>query len=291
MTLLLSLSLLACKGPADTGDTADTGIESADPAWGYDDADPDSLGPSYWADAYPDCAGAEQSPRDLDPWALEGPSQGGTLALDYGLTGLHAINNGHAIEYVIDAVEVEGDDVVRGGQLTIDGVVYALKQLHFHSTSEHAVDGVTTDMEMHMVHESAAGDVAVLGVLIVSDALVERPNLFVDADSVVTQGDAALRFHDALALPVSEQTTDLGGELELDRWFQVLQDGRFLHYQGSFTTPPCTQGVQWFIADSALVVRVQDRDAFRQVYDGNNRPLQSNPNPVTATDGAGWGAD
>jgi carbonic anhydrase len=49
--------------------------------------------------------------------------------------------------------------------------------------------------------------------------------------------------------------------------------------------------VQWFIADSALVVRVQDRDAFRQVYDGNNRPLQSNPNPVTATDGAGWGAD
>ena len=54
----------------------------------------------------------------------------------------------------------------RGSYHTMDGTRYELAQFHFHSPSEHTVDGKHAAMEMHLVHKSEANEVAVLAVLI-----------------------------------------------------------------------------------------------------------------------------
>jgi carbonic anhydrase len=54
----------------------------------------------------------------------------------------------------------EGD----AGSVTINGTVYYLKQLHWHSPTEHSVNGRRYDLELHMLHQSAEKKAAVIGV-------------------------------------------------------------------------------------------------------------------------------
>ncbi len=70
------------------------------------------------------------------------------------------INNGHTIQ-----VNYEGGDT-----LTIGADKFELVQYHFHNRSEHTVKGAHFPMEMHLVHKSAAGKLAVIGVFIESGA-------------------------------------------------------------------------------------------------------------------------
>ena len=52
------------------------------------------------------------------------------------------------------------------------------------------------------------------------------------------------------------------------------EDKSYYHYMGSFTTPPCTEGVKWFILSTPVELSSEQIDAFRAIYDGNNRPVQ-----------------
>ncbi len=49
--------------------------------------------------------------------------------------------------------------------LTTGRNTYLLKQFHFHSPSEHTVNGKHFPMEVHFVHQSADGNFAVVGAL------------------------------------------------------------------------------------------------------------------------------
>lgn len=149
-----------------------------------------------------------------------------------------------------DHEETEEADVSPGsGYVTVAGVRYDLVQFHFHTPSEHQFGGRSTPLEMHLVHRSAEGKLLVVGVPLV-----------VGAHSVVDDVLARLAPECGAAVEV--------GAIDLNRLLPAYN--RFtLHYTGSLTTAPFTEGVEWYLAgeqhvSAATVAR------FKGVFTGGN---------------------
>ncbi|KAK1300802.1 Bifunctional monodehydroascorbate reductase and carbonic anhydrase nectarin-3 [Acorus calamus] len=60
-------------------------------------------------------------------------------------------------------IQLRYDDSVGG--LIIGGKNYTLKQMHWHTPSEHTIDGIRYPVELHLVHMSKDGDIAVVAIL------------------------------------------------------------------------------------------------------------------------------
>jgi carbonic anhydrase len=203
-----------------------------------------ALGPAFWSQLSPDwgtCNGGEiQSPVDLGhqrTWR--------ELAIDYGTTTGEIFNNGHTIE-----IETEGDN-----RLVLDGVTYDLAQFHFHTGSEHRVLGRGYDMELHLVHKSASGTNAVIGVFLKrgtsSGALA--PIFAALPDSLNVKEPLAAPFNPATFLPSSPA---------------------HYRYVGSLTTPPCTEGVRWIVLQDPVTVSDEDIAQFAERIHFNARLVQ-----------------
>ena len=133
------------------------------------------------------------------------------------------INNGHTIQINYD----------EGSTLTVDATEFELAQYHFHVPSEHTIEGKSFPMEMHLVHVSKQGKIAVLGVLIEEGS---HNSVF---DPVVE--------HIPLEVGSEEHLENV--RVEIDDLFP--EDYSTFRYAGSLTTPPCSEGVRWFCVCSA----------------------------------------
>jgi len=222
--------------------------------WGYEaDNGPDAWGSmnSEWALC---AAGREQSPIDLanateielPAVELDRPDEGEFDVLTQaGVIG--ALDNGHTIQV----------NSKTGEKLTVAGRTYALVQFHFHAPSEHTVDGKHFPMEMHFVHQAEDGALAVVGVLVEEGA----PN----------PGIAPL-WAQLSEAPGTKITVEIRAEFA-EPVFPSVGTG-FYHYAGSLTTPPCSEGVQWFVRKTYTSLSKEQIAEFTAVYDHNNRPVQ-----------------
>jgi len=249
----VALALLGgCAAPRPTSRSSASPAEG-DPEWHYEGA----TGPEHWgalSPAFRLCGeGRRQSPIDIRDAMPEGQTP--ALQLRFPAASLRiahhehvadGINNGHTIQ-------INYDD---GDTLTVGPATYPLVQYHFHHPSEHTVDGRRYPMEMHMVHRAADGAMAVVGVLI-----EEGP-------------------HNAAFDPVWVHLPERRGEelhyehitVDVDALLPARHNA--YRYEGSLTTPPCTEGVNWFVlADPIALDRGQIR-AFEQRVADNNRPIQ-----------------
>lgn len=211
-------------------------------------------GPAHWGELAEEFAlcgsGTAQTPIDIEPTtreALPNPEvryQQGTATL---------VNNGHTVQA----------NAAPGNQLVIDGVTYALVQMHFHAPSEHTVAGVPAPLELHFVHKSADGTLAVLGALVQESAHANPAwSPLVAALAAQAAGGATLVI-DWPALVPADMTT--------------------YRYMGSLTTPPCSEGVHWLVLQTPLLLSAPQIAAFTALYTGNARPLQErNERPVVA---------
>ena len=111
-------------------------------------------------------------------------------------------------------------------------------------------------MEMHLVHTSDDGHVAVIGVLIREGA--ENPAFAPLWDYLPTEENRASR---------------PGVSIQAESFLPGDRD--YYRYEGSFTTPPCTEGVLWLVLTTPIELSAEQITAFRQVIDGNNRPVQA----------------
>lgn len=217
------------------------GGDSSPAHWSYEGEE----GPEHWAEldpAYAACAdGTAQTPIDVvgpTPVDLVDPE------LAYEAGEAEVVNTGHTIQA----------NAASGSTLTVDGAEYPLAQMHFHAPSEHAVDGAHAPVEAHFVHKTEDDEIAVVGVVLTAgDAPNEAWQPFVEALTV--EGEDAV-------------------ETQLD-WEAMLPDDRTtIRYEGSLTTPPCTEGVRWLLMQEPVPLGADQLAAFESAYSENNRPLQ-----------------
>ena len=206
-------------------------------------------GPLGWArldPAYKLCAeGKEQSPIDIRGAKLNKALK--PIEIHYMSASVEVENNGHTIEV----------HVKPGSYIVLDGVRYDLQQFHFHHPAEEAVNGKLTDMDAHLVHKSADGKLAVLAV-----RFSETPD---DPNATL----AALWQHlptEAGKTEKDEEMINPGGLLPSDRGYWT--------FMGSLTTPPCTEGVRWFVFEQPVSISRAQSRAFGALYKIDSRPLQ-----------------
>ena len=206
--------------------------------WDYAGA----MGPERWGKEFPTCGkGQSQSPLDITgPFAKSRAS----VAADYKVGALKIINNGHTIQINVPA----------GSKLRIDSLPFDLVQFHFHRPSEEKIDGKPMAMVGHFVHKNAAGKLAVLSVLFKEGN--ENPGIQTlwsyapqqEGPEVAPEG---VTFNPANLLP-----------REFD----------FYAYEGSLTTPPCTEGVSFYVLKSTVNISREQVNAFP--FRANARPVQ-----------------
>lgn len=205
-----------------------------------------STGPEHWAELSPAfalCAsGQRQSPIDLTDAKVQ---QEEVLDFHYEPSKLNLINNGHTIQQDYDP----------GSYVRYQDKVFKLAQFHFHSKSEHTVDGHYADLEMHLVHKADDGELLVVGMLFNKGA----PSLFLNA------------FWSYLP---EEEGEIYQSDKELNAATVLPNEHVFFSYSGSLTTPPCTEGVNWFVFAEPRTLSAEQLEVFRDLYSGNFRPLQ-----------------
>ena len=213
--------------------------------WGYIDAPedhPNLHGPNRWGDIAEDANGYFQSPIDLPSESTTDLSS--VLNTHYVDTGLEKIfNNGHTIEaeYPHDGANF----------LEIGGKEFDLLQFHFHTTSEHAIDGSTSPMEAHFVHRHHDGGLAVIGVFL-------EPGAFNAEWQKVSQHMGSLPDKDDDVV----HPTDL---INAEALLPIDSSGYF--YEGSLTTPPASHPVNWSVFATPVEVSQAQIDAYLTAAD------------------------
>jgi carbonic anhydrase len=210
--------------------------------WSYDG----ESGPEYWSSLAKEnsaCAvGRMQSPIDLqDATRVNQPE----LTFEYYPGEWQIVNNGHSVQVTVPA----------GSFLTVDGHQYVLAQFHFHHPSEEAIMGKHFDMVIHLVHKDRKGKLAVVAVLLSDGA--SNPLIQTLWESI----------------PKEKGKTETISA-KMDPMMLLPESRGYYAYEGSLTTPPCTEGVQWFVMKTPLAISEDEERAFAALYPHNVRPLQ-----------------
>ena len=260
---LLLLFVFACnseeaKQATEHKDTTATTIDahtaSARPAhWGYHGDE----GPDHWATlspAYALCAqGKNQSPINIEKLHV---SSGAIWNLNYKNTSLHISHNEHMNEIIDNGHTIQAN-IDPGSSFTFANKTYALKQFHFHTPSEHTIDGKHLPMEVHLVHQAADGSLAVIAILVVEGAKANGNLEKIIANLPETKGQT------------KQNKTD-----SIDIQLAIPRDNYVYHYIGSLTTPPCSEDVQWLVLRQTIVATADEIKAISSRIGPNNRPTQ-----------------
>lgn len=226
-------AMAACPVCAPTAFAAD---------WSYEGVH----GPDHWGDvdaASKVCSvGTQQSPIDIGETAR---AHMPPLNIAWGHGADTIVNNGHTIQL----------NFAEGSGLTVGREKYKLLQVHFHRPSEHLIAGKNFPMEAHFVHRDAAGNLAVVGVLMASGkhnaAFSKIVATMPRAEGPAVKADAAINPN---ALLPSRRS--------------------YYRYSGSLTTPPCSEVVNWLLLTTPIQVAETDIAAFGKLYAMNARPPQ-----------------
>jgi carbonic anhydrase len=197
--------------------------------------------------AYKACSrGHEQSPIDIRGARLNPALK--PIEFHYISGPVTLEHNGHTIVVHVDP----------GSYIVAGGVRYDLVQFHFHHPGEEAVKGKLPDMDIHLVHKSADGRLAVIAIRLSEDRTTP-PNAVL----------STLWPHLPTTSGTTQKVTDFvnpAGLLPPDRGYWT--------YVGSLTAPPCTEGVRWFIFEQDMTLSRDQLRAFAALFKINSRQLQ-----------------
>jgi carbonic anhydrase len=231
--------------PSDPGDARGRGpVHDAhvQDHWAYNGIE----GPEHWGmltPAYMACeAGSHQSPIDIRMAHHANARE--ALAFEYHPMGLRVVNNGHTIQV----------NAPPGNVLRLNGERYTLRQFHFHQPSEHHVEGKGYAMELHLVHQGPVGQVVVVAVLMEEGS----------------ENHVLARFWTRLPKRVGEESTVVG----LNAADLLPTQTHYYTYEGSLTTPPCTEGVRWIVLKEPVQVSPEQATQFGVIVGHDARPLQ-----------------
>ena len=188
-------------------------------------------------------SGVNQSPIDISG-AIE--AQLPNLSIDYQVGKVIVVNNGHTIQA----------NIQDGSTFTNDDGKFDLKQFHFHSPSENTINGQSFPLEAHFVHADADGRLAVISVMFKEG----------QENRVLKQVWKNMPKHKG-------NKTELKKNILSSDLFPKSQD--YYRFNGSLTTPPCSEGVRWFVMKAPVEASKAQINKFRDVMHGDtNRPVQ-----------------
>jgi carbonic anhydrase len=210
--------------------------------WGYSG----ETGPSHWGDLCPEYAvaktGKQQSPIDIRNTRSAASAR---IEFHYRPSRIHLIYNGHSIQ--------ENEDPGSFG--IASGKRFDLQQLHFHAPSEHTLDGKHFPMEMHLVHQAKDGTSGVVAVFI-------------------KEGEHNRAFDPVWDNLPGANRPKRDANITIDTSALLPGKTSYYSYDGSFTTPPCTEQVKWIVLAEPVSLSRQQIMRFREVIHDNNRPVQ-----------------
>ena len=217
-------------------------LAAEDVHWRYEgESGPDRWGDLNAADRV--CgSGSQQSPIAIDGSiaALLPP-----LQFSWTETPDTIVNTGHSIQ-----LNFSGQ-----GGLKVGSYDYKLVQFHFHHPSEHLIDDKASAMEVHFVHTNDEGRFAVVGVLV-------RPGRLNSTFARIIA-----------AMPAVEGST-VKAPAALNPLNLLPRAHGYYRYEGSLTTPPCSETVEWLLLRQTPDVAAVDIEAFAKLYPMNARPVQ-----------------
>eukprot|EP00928_Gymnodinium_smaydae_P021854 TRINITY_DN18557_c0_g1_i1.p1 TRINITY_DN18557_c0_g1~~TRINITY_DN18557_c0_g1_i1.p1 ORF type:complete len:970 (-),score=213.34 TRINITY_DN18557_c0_g1_i1:61-2871(-) len=180
---------------------------------------------------------------------------------------LHVVNNGHS--FTIANQQMGYIDMVGENGFM---AYYQVMQIHVHMPSEHTINGKQYHGEIHIVHAKQV----TVEELDTNDLLVAAIPLEIGA-----QENPLLR---QLLFPTNARHDILGQQeyeesdypVDLMRALGPVIDGPFYTYNGSLTTPPCTEGVKWMVFETPQSMSAEQWVYFKKYFanPANNRPIQ-----------------
>ena len=242
---------------------ADVNDASVKVEWGYKG----NKGPARWGQlskAFSQCSlGKEQSPINIQNRTGEDPnkltihyekapmqiSHDGRIDLMLGNTET-IVNNGHTIQ-----LDYQGN--ARNEMINYGGKDYSLVQFHFHTPSETQIHRQSFPLEIHFVHQSKNGRAAVVAVLVKAGAANTSLQTIIDH------------------LPKEKNNPKAIGSADIAAENLLPARHHFYSFDGSLTTPPCTEGLQWLVmADTITATPAQILEMRKAIGADNARPVQ-----------------
>ena len=158
-------------------------------------------------------------------------------------------------------------DFAEGSTISYKGLNYNFKQMHFHTPSEHLIDGMTFPMEMHIVTSIPATDENDLPRYLVAGILFKmgQPNKFID------------EFLNQIPKDEHATTSLKSGTVNLSNLFSGMEQRdtkNYYHYRGSLTTPPYTETVEWFVFKPIIEASPKQIEALNVIQGDNARRIQ-----------------
>lgn len=252
--MFLVVWVTGCSPPSATSSTTNTSAPAANnvavvqktPYWSYEG----DQGPKHWGELEKDfvaCSnGQEQSPVNIERTRLEASQTQQSMQVHYTNTKVSILNDGHTVQ--INAASPSN-------YIILDGTKFTLKQFHFHHPSEHQIDGKNAEMELHFVHQSDHGSTAVLGVLI-------------------QNGKENKAFSPIWSKLPKDVSKEAALEKEINLAALLPKDLHSVRYNGSLTTPPCTEHVNWTVLEKPVEMSAEQISQFATIFPDNHRPVQ-----------------
>ncbi len=204
-------------------------------------------GPENWKNlcaTFADCGGKVQSPVNIALKNVKPCKDLKKLEFDYKSSKIYISNTGHTVQF-----NITGENTLK-----IKDKVYKLLQFHFHAMSEHTINGKHFPLEVHFVHKYSNTDFAVVGAMFIKgkeNALLKK---YLD------------KFPTEKGKYSSDETLDLSSLLPKMK--------SYYNYNGSLTTPPCSEVVSWYVLSKPIEASKQQLEQFAKILHSNFRPVQ-----------------
>ncbi|XP_055890705.1 carbonic anhydrase-like isoform X2 [Biomphalaria glabrata] len=234
--------------------------KTTDMHWGYDKEN----GPQTWGHHYPEANGPRQSPIDIDPSSAKFDVilANNPLVINYQTEhNLNVENNGHSYK-----ADIKEESTISGGPL--GSSKYKLVQFHFHwgrddkCGSEHTLKGKMYPGELHLVHYNAEKYKSFTEAVTQPDGLAVI-GVFLKVGTIDHEGFKVLS-DNASKVKCKAFKTETGLDLNPNN---LLPENvtNYWTYEGSLTTPPCCESVQWIVLKDPISVSPEQIRALRNL--------------------------
>lgn len=201
-------------------------------------------GAKNWAKLTPEfgaCAGKNQSPINLTGFTSASLKP---IKFAYKPGGNTILNNGHTVQV----------NYAKGSSIKVDGITFNLLQFHFHAPSENNINGKSYPLEAHFVHADKKGNLAVVAVMF-------------------KEGKANKELAKAWKHMPHEGEKHKLHNISASK--MLPRSKGYYRFNGSLTTPPCSEGVRWLVMKKPVTASKAQIAAFKKVlHEPNNRPIQ-----------------